>query len=75
MSGPYSLPWWTYIDWMPTRPGPVISARYMLWPPMSPVLTFCLVAFIVTDESLYRNPPGSTMIFSPGCSVFWNTLP
>src|SRR5689334_18031830 len=26
---PYSEPWWTYMDWMPTRPGPVISARYM----------------------------------------------
>ena len=26
---PQSAWWWTYIDWMPTRPGPVISARYM----------------------------------------------
>src|SRR6266851_3186789 len=49
---PYSEPWWTYMDWMPTRPGPVISARYILCPPMSPVLTFCLTAFMVTDESL-----------------------
>src|ERR1022692_4969499 len=47
----YSEPWWTYMDWMPTRPGPVTSARYMPWP-MSPVLTFCLTVFMVTDESL-----------------------
>ena len=63
------------MDWMPTRPGPVISARYMLWLPIMPVLNFCWTVFICTDESLYRKPPGSTRIFSPGCSVFWNTLP
>ena len=28
--------WWTYMDWMPTRPGPVISARYMRVPPHEP---------------------------------------
>src|SRR3974377_539253 len=55
---PYSEPWWTYMDWMPTRPGPVISARYM--PRLiSPVFTFCWTAFMVTVESLYRKPPGS----------------
>ncbi len=64
MSEPYSLPWWTYIDWTPTRPGPDISARYMLWLPFMPVLNFCWTVTIVTDESLYRNPPGSSQIAS-----------
>ena len=45
MAGPYSEPWWTYMDWMPTRPGPVISARYMPRR-ISPVLTSCWTAFI-----------------------------
>ena len=74
MSAPYSEPWWTYMDWMPTRPGPVISARYMPWL-VRPVLNFCWTVFMVTDESLYRKPPGSIRICSPGCSVFWKTLP
>ena len=30
------------MDWMPTRPGPVISARYMLWLPIIPVLNVLL---------------------------------
>jgi hypothetical protein len=43
--------WWTYIDWMPTRPGPVISARYM--PCLSiPVLSVICAACIWTVESL-----------------------
>ena len=25
----HSLAWWWYMDWIPTRPGPVISAMYM----------------------------------------------
>jgi hypothetical protein len=42
--------WWTYMDWMPTRPGPVISARYMLCR-ISPVRSGSCTAFICTLES------------------------
>src|SRR5215467_4701649 len=71
---PYSEPWWTYMDWMPTRPGPVISARYMPRR-IRPVLMSIWTVFIVTEASLYSQPPGSIRIFSPGWSVFWNTFP
>src|ERR1019366_6338317 len=66
--------WWTYIDWMPTRPGPVISARYMPCR-ISPVFSGICAACICTEESLYKNPPGSTRIFSFGCRVRSSTLP
>src|ERR1700722_16031778 len=57
-------PWWWYMDWMPTRPGPVISARYMPCLPNMPVFSGSCTACMPTVESLYRNPPGSTRIFS-----------
>ena len=44
--------WWWYMDWMPTRPGPVISARYMPCRPNMPVLSGICTAFIPTEESL-----------------------
>jgi len=44
--------WWTYMDWMPTRPGPVISARNILCCPSIPVRSGICTAFIWTAESL-----------------------
>ena len=47
-----SVWWWTYIDWIPTLPGPVIRARFMPWPPKSPEVSFCVSTFRVTEASL-----------------------
>jgi hypothetical protein len=58
----------------PDPAGPVISARYMpcrIIPVFSGICTAC----ICTEESLYRNPPGSTRIFSPGRSIRSSTSP
>ena len=48
----YSVAWWTYIDWMPIRPGPVIRTMCSPAPPKSPVESFWLSTVICTDESL-----------------------
>src|SRR5262249_14300792 len=53
---PYSEPWWTYMDWMPTRPGPVISARYMPRR-MRPVLISICTTFIANVGAFDRRPP------------------
>ena len=47
----HSLVWWWYMDWIPTRPGPVISATYIPWR-IRPVLTLSCTACMVTLESL-----------------------
>ena len=55
---------------------PLLSDSIFQWTAKAEtVLKLCWTVFIVTDESLYKKPPGSTRIFSPGCSVFWKTLP
>ena len=67
--------WWTYMDWMPTRPGPVISARYMLCR-MRPGLQRNLLGLHAGPRSPCRGShparPGSSR---PGRSVRSSTLP
>ncbi len=48
----YSVLWWTYIDWMPSRPGPVIRTMCMPVPPNIPVESFWVSTAICTAESL-----------------------
>ena len=48
----YSVLWWTYIDWMPSRPGPVILTMWRPVPPNIPVESFWVSTVIWTDESL-----------------------
>ena len=40
------------MDWMPSRPGPVMRARFIPTPPKKPVVSFCVSMFIQTFAPL-----------------------
>src|SRR5690242_2430883 len=48
----YSVTWWTYIDWMPMRPGPVKRAMLILRPPNTPEVSWRRSTSMLTEESL-----------------------
>ena len=52
-----------YIDWMPTRPGPVkrLTMKFML-APKKPLDRRSILVSIRTEASLYSQPPGSMSI-------------
>ena len=60
------------MDWMPIRPGPVISARYMLWCPSIPV--FSWTGFYAGMQAGYGFGHGSAVLRSPAGATFGPVL-